>query len=109
MKHHITEKLPVHLTSSEEGNYRFVMKGRKGLRYRLGEEGPRFDTCLLGREELTGGFTADVDLFPDHRWEEHEVTLADFDERTGRILIGTDRLGEFEDQGVRICLADLPP
>ena len=112
-KHHIAEKLPAHLTSLEEGDDdRFVMKGRKGLYHNVGEgtSHPGFATCLVGREELAGGFSADVDLSADESWGEHEIRLADFDERTGRIVIGTDRSGGFtEDRGIRIYLADLPP
>ena len=115
MKHHITEKLPAHLTSLEGGDYhRFVMKGRKGIYYTVGEESrySGFATSLLGREELAGGFSACVVLPGEHDWEGHEIMLADFDERTGRVLIGTDeRYGEknSEGEGVRIYLADLPP
>ena len=112
-KHHIAKNLPARLTFlEEEEDDRFVMKGRKGLYHNVGE-GPShsgFDTCLVGREELAGGFSADVELPEDDSWEEHEIRLVDFDERTGRILIGTDRSGGFnKDKGIRIYLADLPP
>ena len=107
---HTTGKLPVYLAPLEgdEDSHRFVMKGRKGLYYNVGEGiFSGFATCLLGGEELMSGFSADVDV-SDER--EHEVTLADFDERTGRILISTDWYGaENEGQGIRIYLADLPP
>ena len=110
---HTTGKLPVYLTPLEgdEDSHRFVMKGRKGLYYNVGEgASPGFATCLLGGEELTSGFSADVELPEDADWWEHEVTLADFDERTGRILIGTNRIVAYHDgQGIRIHLADLPP
>jgi hypothetical protein len=104
-EHRISGGLPAYIASLEgEGGRRFVMKGRKGLGY------PGFNTCLLGREELAGGFSVDVELPEDSIWNEHEVTLADFDERTGRILIGTNRYGAVnEDQAIRIYLADLPP
>ena len=112
VNHHISGKLPIHLTSlnaEDEEDHRFVMKGRKGFYYNVseGEAYPGFATCLLGREELAGGFSAGVDTLS---LEGHEVRLADFDERTGRILIGTGRYQEYErDQGTRICFADLPP
>ena len=115
VKHYITGKLPAHLTSLEEGGWahRFVMKGRKGLYYNVGVEGesyPGWATCLVGREELAGGFSADVELLGPGDWEEHEVRLADFDERTGRILIGTHLCAAYnEGQCIRIHLADLPP
>ena len=112
VKHHITEKLPAYLTSLEGGgwDHRFIMKGRKGLYYNVGverESYPGWATCLVGREELMGGFSTDMELLGDGDWEEHEVRLADFDERTGRILIGTHLY--HEGQCIRIHLADLPP
>ena len=112
VKHHITGKLPAHLASIEGGNrHRFVMKGRKGLYYKIGHDSdPGFATCLLGREELVGRYSVELELPEDDLLDDHKVTLADFDERTGRILIGTDRYGEYnEDRGIRIYLADLPP
>ena len=109
-KHHITEKLPAHFAPRRKDSHGFVMKGRKGLCYGVGEKDAYLNTSLLGREELAGGFSADFHLPEDRYWEEHVVTLADFDERTGRILIGTDRCdGYNEDEGTRIYLADLPP
>ena len=115
VRHHITGKLPAHLTCLEEEKAeddRFVMKGRKGLYYNVeGDSSPNFSTCLVGREELAGGFHADVDpLSCVDPMDEHEVRLADFDERTGRILIGTGPYFAYEkDKGIRIYLADLPP
>ena len=112
VKHHITEMLPVHLTSLESGlRHRFVMKGRKGLYYKAGKGNPYpgFTTCLLGREELAGGFSAEFDLPMDISQGAHKVIFADFDERTGRILISTNWYLLYEGQGTRICLADLPP
>ena len=111
MKHRITERLPTHLTSPREDNHRFVMKGRKGLCYSVGEGVSYFYTCLLGREELAGGFSVSVELPDDDNWDDHEVRVADFDAGTGRILIGTDRSRGFsrEAEGIRIYLTDLPP
>ena len=91
VKHHITGNLPAHLTFLERGRWahQFVMRGRKGLYYNVDVEGdsyPGWATCLLGREELAGGFSANVELPEDCDWEKHEAKLADFDERTGRIL-----------------------
>ena len=89
------------------------MRGRKGLYYNVDVEGdsyPGWATCLLGREELAGGFSANVELPEDCVWEKHEAKLADFDERTGRILIGTHPSGiNNRGRGTRIYLADLPP
>ena len=88
VKHHITEKLPAYVGVERESY-------------------PGWATCLVGREELMGGFSTDMELLGDGDWEEHEVRLADFDERTGRILIGTHLY--HEGQCIRIHLADLPP
>ena len=110
VEHHTIEELPAHLTPFKEDAYRFLMKGRKGLSYNVGDRVSHFDTCLLGREELTGWFSADVGIPGESGPGVHKVKLADFDERTGRILIyteGYDILNEGE--GVRIDLADLPP
>ena len=112
MKHHINERLPAHLTSLRGDNHRFVLRGRKGLHYNVGEGTPYFYTCLLGREELVGGFTVHVNLLKGRNFEEHKVRLADFDGRMGRILIGTDRSEGFsrEAEGItRIHLMDLKP
>ena len=111
VKHHITGKLPAHLASvkltAEGDDHLVVMKGRKGLYY--GKEIPDSElaACLLGREELTGRFGADLELPGEDTWGEYNVTLADFDERTGRILIGVS--ADSDDLGIRIYLADLPP
>ena len=124
VEHHVTGKLPVHLASLEEGgggggggredHHRFTMKGRKGLYYNVGEEDvrPGFATYLLGKEELAGAvFSVDVESTPeDANRGEHKVNLADFDERTGRILIGTSRDRDLgREHGTRIYIADLPP
>ena len=107
VKHHITGKLPVHLTSIEGGDHLFVMKGRRGLYQGGGVPPSEFATCLLGREELTGRFSADLELPGEDISERHEVGLVDFDERTGRILISTNKPEEYG--CIRIYLADLPP
>ena len=114
MEHYIAEKLPAYLTSLREDDHRFVMKGRKGLYYTVGGAvsytQTEFDTRLLGREGSAGGFSAEVRVPEDPEWDGYEVTLADFDERTGRVLIGADRLGMLNtDKGIRIYLADVPP
>ena len=112
VKHHITGKLPAHLTSlKSEPRHRFVMKGQKGLYYKAGKGNPYpgFTTCSLGREELAGRFSAKFDLPMDISQGAHKVIFADFDERTGRILIITNWYLLYEGQGTRICLADLPP
>ena len=112
VKHHVIRKLPANLTSLEGDDHLFTMKGRKGLHY-MGEVAlhSEFSTCLVGREELTGRFRADLDVNKGKiQWDNHEVKFADFDERTGRILIGTNERGpDGEGQGTRIYLADLPP
>ena len=109
VEHRVTGKLPTHLTSIEGYDHLFVMKGRKGLHHDISEEGPYFSTCLVGREELAGGFSAEVEVPEDDDWEEHKISLADFDGRTGRILIGTKRCGDYDRGfGFRIYLADLP-
>ena len=78
-------------------------KGGKGLRWDISGPGAYLmGTCLLGREDLEGGFSAKVDL------EVHRIRFADFDERTGRILVATNRRGAGE-EGIRVQLADLPP
>jgi hypothetical protein len=110
-EHHVGEDLSARLTHPETGDYdRFVMKGRKGLYYCEGTSyTTKFATCLLGREELAGGFSAKIE--PDEDWwDEHDIRFADFDERTGRILISTNRCGAYnEGEALRIYLADLPP
>ena len=50
-----------------------------------------------------GGFSAEVD------WEVYEISLADFDERTGRTLVATNLYGAGVGEAIRIYLADLPP
>ena len=110
-QHRISEWPPAYLTFLEEESDRlFVMKGRKGLCYNSREGSSEFDTCLLGIEELVGGFDAELELPDDGTWDDQEVRIVDFDERTGRILIGTNRYGEYnEKEAIRIYLADLPP
>ena len=110
-EHRISEGVPAYLASIEgENDHRFMLKGRKGFRYNFGEGVPEFDTFLLGIEELASGFGAELELPGDGIWDDQEVRLVDFDERTGRILIGTNRYGEYnESEAVRIYLADLPP
>ena len=110
-EHRISEDLPAHLRFLEGDENLFVMKGRKGLCYGI-SDGITYllDTCLLGREELAGGFSAEVDEPEVGNWEEHVMKFADFDERTGRILITTRRYGAWgESSATRICLAELPP
>ena len=104
-EHHIREDL----LAQEKDYYRFVMKGRKGLYFDVeGCDTTEFTTCLLGREELVGGFSAEI--VPDDEWDDHKVGFMDFDERTGRILIGLHRRESYGRGGVtRIYLADLPP
>ena len=107
-KHHITGKLLAHLVSLEGDDHLSVMKRRKGLYY--GEEIPdEFATYLLGREELTGRFIIDIRIPGGSLEDDHEIRLVDFDERTGRILIGTNWYGFYGPEGIRIHLADLPP
>ena len=111
--HHITGKLPAHLASVEttiEGDdHLFVVKGRKGLYYNKEIRNSELATCLLGREELTGRFCVELKPPDEDNWEENQVVLMDFDERTRRILIGTNRLyGDDDECGIRIYLADLP-
>ena len=113
VNHHITEKFPARLASLGDDDL-FVMKGRKGLHH-VGQQGldiSEFATYLVGREELTGGFSAGLGIPGGTIWEIQEVELADFDERTGRILIGTNwyaSYGAGHHCGSRIYLADLPP
>ena len=84
------------------------MKGKKGLRHCEGIF-DEFDTCLVGIGGLTGGFSGDLELPEDGPIYSQEVRLLDFDERTGRILIATNRYEEYnEDEANRIYLADLP-
>jgi len=108
---HRISGLPACLASLEEGDdRRFVMKGRKGVCYDAHVTSSEFDTFLLGIEGLAGGFGVELELPGDGNWNEHEVRLVDFDERTGRILIGTNRYGEYnEREAIRVYLADLPP
>ena len=112
MKHDITGKLPAHLASLDGDDYHLlVMKGRKGLYCPADEEAPyysEFATCLVGREELAGRFTADIELPGENRVGGHYIALADFDERTGRVLMGTTLYGGGFG-GIRLYLADLPP
>lgn len=109
-QHRISGGLPAYLASSEENDHPFVMKGRKGLCYSVREGSSEFDTCLLGVEGLAGGFDAELELPDDGSWDNQEVRIVDFDDRTGRILIGTNRYGEYnQSEAIRIYLADLPP
>ena len=103
-EHRIREDL-----SALERDYgRFVMKGRKVLYYDEDCDTIEFTTCLLGREELVGGFSAEI--VRDDEWDDHEVKFVDFDGRTGRILMGMHRRESYGRGGVtRIYLADLPP
>ena len=115
VKHHITRKLPAHFAFVEttiEGDEHllFVVKGRKGLYYNKEIHNSELATCLLGREELTGRFGVELEPPNEDNWRENQVVLMDFDERTGRILIGTDRLYWDDDEcSIRIYLAGLPP
>ena len=106
-EHRVSEELPAYLREDVD---RFTMKGRKGLRYDIGGGGDcLLDTCLLGREGLAGGFSVVIEGPGYTAWDEHRIRFADFDERTGRVLIAT-RGGVWGESGAtRICLADLPP
>lgn len=110
-EHRISGELPAHLVSREGDDDLFVVKGRKGLCYDIGEgDIYMLDTCLLGKEKLAGGFSADANDSEVGNWDEHVMKFADFDERTGRIMIATRRYGAWgETDGTRICLGDLPP
>lgn len=112
-EHHVIGGPPAYLASleeEEENDNRFVMKGRKGLRYTVCEGSSEFGTWIVGIGGLAGGFDVDLGLPDDGNWNEHNVRLVDFDEKTGRILIGTNRYGEYnESEAIRIYLADLPP
>ena len=113
--HHARGWPPAHRLPPIHGYEKlFVLKGLKGLhyyRYFL------FKTCLLGREELAGGFTAEVQDFEHDCRDEHKILFADFDERTGRILIATNLRGDIgpsslyreDNRPIRIYFADLPP
>lgn len=91
----------------EEDGRRFVMKGRKGVCYNVRDGSSEFGTWLQEMEGLAGGFGAELELPNDNDWE---ARLVDFDERTGRILIGTAlRWGDGVQEVDRIFFADLPP
>ena len=109
--HRIITEFPAHLLYLEGNNDLFVMKGRKVLRYGVIEDGAYLlDTRLLGREELEGGFSAEVDETEVDDWDEQVMSFADFDERTGRVMIAMRQYGaQDETNATRICLADLPP
>ena len=110
-EHCVSGELPSHLLSLKGDDNRFVMKGRKGFYYNVSDNGA-LGMWLLGREELAGGFSAAVGGVDLEGWEEpeHEIRFVDFDERTGRISIATDRYGMGRDgEAIRIYLADLPP
>jgi len=107
-EHHVSEGRPVYL--SERDDYLFTTKGQKGLHYDDGSgDHCLLDTCLFGREGLAGGFSAVVDGPVYDDWEEPEIRFADFDERTGRILLATHGGVWGESGATRISLADLPP
>jgi len=110
-EHRISAGLPTHLASPEgEDVRRFVMKGRKGLCYTVCEGSSELRTCLVGNGGLASWFSAELGLPDDGNWDEHEARLVDFDERTGRILIGTNRpWAHNNSEATRIYLADLPP
>ena len=104
-EHRVSNEIPAHLVRGNHHLFVMNLKGRKGLSYKIDEEStyPKFNTWLLGSGGLAGGFYAKLRR-PEE--QEHEIRLADFDERTGRILIGTNRYAE--DQTMRIYLGDLP-
>jgi hypothetical protein len=112
-QHRISRGLPAYLASIaslEEKEYLLVMKGRKGLCVR--ERVYDYETGLLGIEELAGWLVAEPE-FLHCSWDcdYHRVRTMDFDERTGRILIGT--AGSFREhvsgnEATRIFFADLP-
>ena len=113
-EHRVSGELPAPLPSLADGDeFGFAMKGQKLLCYgsRI-EYVYRFHTCLLGREELAGGFNVEA-YDADDDWEEHDVIFPpDFDEKTARILISGQQYrrnprGRYE--ATFICLADLPP
>lgn len=110
-EHHISGGVPAHLTSLEEGDdNRFVMKGRKGIRYTICDGNSEFYTWLVGVGGLAGGFGAKLALPDDSDWDEQEVRFVDFNESTGRIAMGTNRCTPYnKSEGVRLYLADLPP
>ena len=109
-EHRISGGLPAYLASLEEGDHQLVVKGRKGLRYKIRDGSPEFDTFLVGVEKSVSGLSAVLELSDDGIWDDQEVRLVDFDERTGRILIGTNRYGVYNlHEAIRIYLGDLPP
>ena len=111
VEHRVDGGIPACFASLDEGHdSRFVMKGRKGLRYNICGGSSEFGTWSVGKRGLVGGFHAELGLPDDGRWDEHQVRFADFDERTGRILIGTNLCEMYkQDEAIRIYLADLPP
>ena len=87
-EHRVSGELPGH--PLPRSRCRFRVKGQKLLCYSGSiDHVHRFDTRLLGREELVGGFSAKVEDLEgdDSDGEEHGVSFVDFDERTTRILI----------------------
>ena len=100
---------PAYLPSLEDAHYRLTAKGRKGVYCTTLEGNYCFGTYLVGIEEFKAGlFSAEVNLSDDNSGcSEHEITPMDFDERTGRIVLG---LGEdTRSETVRIHITDLPP
>ena len=112
--HHISGELPAPLLSLANGDKcPFAMKGRKYLCYgRRTSDVFWFDTHLLGREVLVGGFSADLSHPGEDDWELQDcvVKFADFDGDTTRILIVVHGYSLWDEPvGIYICLADLPP
>ena len=113
-EHRVSGELPAPLPSLAGGSeFRFAMKGQKLLCYgSCMEYVYRFDTCLLGRKELAGGFNIEA-YDVDDDWEEHYLIFPlDFDEKTARILISGQQYRckpQERHEATFICLADLPP
>ena len=112
-EHRISEGPPAYLGHLElEDHYQLVVKGRKGLYWRDPQGGLVLNTCLVGTEELPGQFDVEVGLSDGDIWGDHIIELVDFDERTGRIAIGTiwyEDSNNDRSEATCIYLADLPP
>jgi len=108
-QHRISGGLPAYLAFYAENDHLLMVKGRKGLCFYEENSELEFCTGLLGIEELAGGFDAELKLPDDWSGNEQGVRIVDFDERTGRILIGTNWRGAEYEEPNRIYFADLPP
>ena len=109
-EHRVCGGFTVYVATPEEGlNNRFMMKGRKVLRYTAWEGSSEFDTRVVGAEMLASGFDVQLELPDDNDWDEQEVRFVDFDERTGRMAISTNRRVPYNKrEAIRIYLADVP-